>query len=178
MTQQRAYDCIVIGGGHNGLITAAYLAKAGKRVCVLERRAVLGGCAATESLWPGYRVSTAAYVISLLLPEIIRDLRLKHYGLTILPRAPSSFTPLLDGRSLLMGPDMRATQAEIAKFSSRDAETYPRDNEWLERIAERLEPVLSRAAPDPLPLPKEQRKVGVVKRMRDAEVVGAVPGCW
>ncbi len=168
MAQSKTYDCIVIGGGHNGLVTAAYLARAGKSVCVLERRAILGGCASTESLWPGYRVSTAAYVISLLLPEIIRDLRLKHYGLNILPRTPSSFTPLLDGRSLLMGPDERTTRNEIAKFSRRDAERYPEYTALLERVAERLEPVLSRAAPDPLPLPKEQRKIGVTKRMRDA----------
>ncbi len=167
MAERRSYDCIVIGGGHNGLVTAAYLAKAGKAVCVLERRAVLGGCATTEPLWPGYRVSTAAYVVSLLLPEIMRDLRLKQYGLTILPRNPSSFTPLLDGRSLLMGPDEVATRAEIAKFSQRDAEAYPRYNALLERIAQQLEPVLSRSAPDPLPLPKEQRKVGMLKRMRD-----------
>ena len=99
------YDCIVIGGGHNGLVTAAYLARAGKSVCVLERRHVLGGCAVTEELWPGFRVSTAAYVISLFLPQIIRELKLKQHGLEILPRDPSSFTPLLDGRSLLLGPD-------------------------------------------------------------------------
>ena len=125
MIQEKAYDCVVIGGGHNGLVTAAYLAKAGKSVCVLERRHVLGGCAASESLWPGYRVSTAAYVISLLLPEIMQDLRLKQYGLEILPRDPSSFTPLLDGRSLLMGPNEKETCQEIAKFSQHDAEQYP-----------------------------------------------------
>jgi phytoene dehydrogenase-like protein len=147
------YDCIVIGGGHNGLVCAAYLAKAGKSVCVLERRHVLGGCAATEPLWPGYRVSTAAYVISLFLPEITRELRLKHYGLEILPRNPSSFTPLLDGRSLLMGPDERATTREIAKFSERDAENYPRYQMLLEKIAAVLEPILEKASPDPLPLP-------------------------
>ena len=168
MVPKRAYDCIVIGGGHNGLVTAAYLAKAGKSVCVLERRAVLGGCAASESLWPGYRVSTAAYVISLLLPEIIRDLRLRQYGFRILPRDPSSFTPLLDGRSLLMGPNEQATRAEIAKFSERDAQRYPAYTTMLERVAERLEPVLSRAAPDPLPLSKEYRQLGVVKRLGDA----------
>ena len=80
MKEHKRYDCIVIGGGHNGLVTAAYLAKAGKTVCVLERRHVLGGCSTTEELWPGYKVSTAAYVISLFLPEIIRDLRLKPAG--------------------------------------------------------------------------------------------------
>lgn len=163
-----SYDCIVIGGGHNGLVTAAYLAKAGKKVCVLERRHVLGGCSTTEELWPGYRVSTAAYVISLFLPEIIRELRLKQYGLTILPRNPSSFTPLLDGRSLTMGPNLQPTCQEIAKFSERDAERYPRYCEVLERIATALEPVITEAAPDPLPLPKERRKISLTKRMRDA----------
>ena len=168
MTQRKHYDCIVIGGGHNGLVTAAYLAKAGKSVCVLERRHVLGGCATSEALWPGYRVSTAAYVISLFLPEIIRDLGLKGYGLEILPRDPSSFTPLLDGRSLLMCPNEQQTCAEIAKFSARDADLYPQYAQRLERVAEILEPILSQSAPDPLPLPKEIRKIGVVKRMRDA----------
>jgi phytoene dehydrogenase-like protein len=162
------YDCVVIGGGHNGLVTAAYLARAGKSVCVLERRHVLGGCSVTEELWPGFRVSTAAYVISLFLPEITRELRLKQYGLTILPRNPSSFTPLLDGRSLLLGPDMVASQREIAKFSQRDAEQYPKYNLLLERIAAQLEPVLNRAAPDPLPLPQERRRIGMGKRLRDA----------
>jgi phytoene dehydrogenase-like protein len=169
-TQQalaRRYDAVIIGGGHNGLVAAAYLAKAGKSVCVLERRHVLGGCATTEELWPGYKVSTAAYVVSLLLPEIIRDLRLKSYGLQILPRDPSSFTPLLDGRYLLMGPNERETRREIAKFSEADAEAYPRYNAWLERIAKAIEPVLAKSAPDPLPLSKERRKIGVAKRLRD-----------
>jgi len=167
MKPRKSFDCIVIGGGHNGLVTAAYLAKAGKSVCVLERRHVLGGCATTESLWPGYKVSTAAYVISLFLPEIIRDLRLKQYGLRILPRNPSSFTPLLDGRHLLLGPDESSNQREIAKFSQRDAEAYPRYQALLERVAEMLEPVLTKAAPDALPLPKSLRKIGIAKKLRD-----------
>ncbi|MCA9151753.1 MAG: NAD(P)/FAD-dependent oxidoreductase [Planctomycetales bacterium] len=162
------YDCVVIGGGHNGLVTAAYLARAGKSVCVLERRDVLGGCAVTENLWPGFRVSTAAYVISLFLPKIMRDLKLKQYGLTILPRNPSSFTPLPDGRSLLLGPDMAASQREIAKFSEQDAKQYPKYNHLLERIAQQLEPVLNRSAPDPLPLPADWRKIGLTKKLRDA----------
>lgn len=162
------YDTLIIGGGHNGLVAAAYLARGGKSVAVLERRHVLGGCAVTENLWPGYRVSTAAYVISLFLPEIIRELRLKQYGLTILPRNPSSFTPLLDGRYLLLGPDMTSCQREIAKFSDRDANRYPEYTALLERIAQVLEPVLEQSAPDPWPLPKEWRSIGVGKRMRDA----------
>jgi phytoene dehydrogenase-like protein len=165
--KQRRFDAIVIGGGHNGLVAAAYLAKAGKSVCVLERRHVLGGCATTEALWPGYKVSVAAYVISLFLPEIMRELRLGHYGLSILPRNPSSFTPLLDGRSLLLGPDERANRREIEKFSSRDAQAYPNYNRLLERVAKILEPVLAKSAPDPLPLPKHRRRIGVGKRLRD-----------
>ncbi len=163
----KRYDCIVIGGGHNGLVTAAYLAKAGKSVCIVERRHVLGGCAVTEPLWPGYRVSTAAYVISLFLPEIIRELRLKQHGLQILPRNPSSFTPMLDGRHLLMGPDAAESHRQISKFSARDAERYPKYQDLLERVAEVLEPVLAKAAPDALPLPKDWRKIGVGKRLRD-----------
>ena len=77
MNSGTQYDCIIVGGGHNGLVAAAYLAKSGKSVCVLERRHVLGGCATTEELWPGYRISTAAYVISLFRPEIMADLKLK-----------------------------------------------------------------------------------------------------
>ena len=167
MGKRADFDCVVIGGGHNGLVAAAYLARAGKSVCVLERRHVLGGAATTEELWPGYRVSTAAYVISLLLPEIIRDLRLSQYGLSILPRRPSSFTPLLDGRYLLLGPDERESCREIAKFSARDADAYPRYQALLERIAQALEPVLTKAAPDPLPVPKPQRRMGIGKRVRD-----------
>ena len=161
------YDCIVIGGGHNGLVTAAYLAKGGKSVCVLERRHVLGGCATTELLWPGYRVSTAAYVISLFLPQIMRELRLKQYGLNILRRDPSSFTPLLDGRSLLLGPDERLNHQQISQFSYRDADQYPAYQVLLERIAGILEPVLATAAPDPLPLPTTFRKRSLTKRVRD-----------
>lgn len=169
MARQAAYDAVVIGGGHNGLVCAAYLAKAGKKVAVVERRGVLGGCATTEELWPGYKVSTAAYVISLFLPEIIRDLKLKAHGLEILPRTPSSFTPLPDGRSLLMGPEPGLNQREIAKFSPADAEAYPRYEALLERVASVLEPVLSQTAPDPLPLPQEWRKTGIPKKMRDTK---------
>lgn len=163
-----SYDAVVIGGGHNGLVCACYLAKAGKRVCVLERRHVLGGAATTEELWPGYKVSTAAYVISLFLPEIIRELRLKENGLEVLPRNPSSFTPLPDGRSLLMGPEPGLNHREISQFSTKDAEAYPKYEALLERVASVLEPTLSQAAPDPLPLPRSWRKIGWAKQMRDA----------
>ncbi|MFM7739231.1 MAG: phytoene desaturase family protein, partial [Planctomycetota bacterium] len=116
------YDAIVIGGGHNGLIAAAYLARAKKKVLVAERRHLLGGCSVSEPVWPGYKVSTAAYVVSLLLPEVIKELRLKENGLEILRRDPSSFTPTSDDRYLLLGPDRKRNQEEISKFSKKDAE--------------------------------------------------------
>ncbi len=161
------FDCVVIGGGHNGLIVAAYLARAGKKVCVLERRQLLGGCSVTEELWPGYKVSTAAYVVSLLLPEIIHDLKLKENGLKILPRNPSSFTPMADERHLMLGPDMKQNQQQIGKFSGRDAETFPRYEQMLEKVATQLEPVLNESAPDLLPLPKSWRRAGWGKKVRD-----------
>src|SRR5918994_2670729 len=143
------YDAIIIGAGHNGLVTAAYLAKAGRKVLVLERRDVLGGACVTEELWPGFRVSTAAYVNSLLRPEIIRDLELKKYGFEMLPRSPSSFTPFPDGRYLMMGPDKEMTHREIAKFSKKDAEAYPKYEEMLTRVADFLEPLLTQTPPNP-----------------------------
>lgn len=161
------YDCIVIGGGHNGLVAAAYLARGGKQVCVLERRHVLGGACTTEELWPGYKVSTAAYVISLFLPSIMAELRLKEYGLRILPRNPSSFTPLPDGRSLTLGPDGETNRRQIAQFSQRDANAYARYEALLTRVAGVLEPLLMRTAPNPLPLPRQWRRPSVASRLRD-----------
>src|ERR1044072_8690092 len=136
------YDIIIIGAGHNGLTTAAYLAKAGRKVLVLERRHVLGGACVTEELWPGCKVSTAAYVNSLLRPEVIRELNLKKHGFEMLPRNPSSFTPFPDGRSLLLGPDKSLTHREVSKFSAKDAEALPKYEAMLERVAAFLEPTL------------------------------------
>jgi phytoene dehydrogenase-like protein len=143
------HDAIIIGAGHNALVTAAYLAKNRYKVLVLERREIVGGCCITEELWPGFKVSTAAYVNSLLRPEIIRDLDLKKYGFEMLPRSPSSFTPFPDGRYLMMGPDREMTRREIAKFSKKDAEAYPKYEDMLTRVADFLEPLLTQTPPNP-----------------------------
>src|SRR3954464_3917823 len=144
-----SYDLIVIGGGHNGLVTAAYLARAGVKVLVLERREVLGGACVTKEVWPGYKVSTAAYVNSLLRPYIIRDLELKKHGFQMLPRNPSSFSPFPDGRYLMLGPDADLNRRDVSKFSARDAEALPKYEAMLLRVADFLEPLLDEIPPDP-----------------------------
>ncbi len=145
-----AYDAVVIGAGHNGLVAAAYLARAGLRVLVLERRDTVGGACVTEEVWPGYRVSTAAYLCGLLQPKIIRDLDLVHFGYEILPKDPAFFSPFPDGRSLLVWRDDAQTAAEIARFSPRDAELYASYEATLERLASFIEPWLLATPPDVL----------------------------
>ncbi|MEP7119127.1 MAG: FAD-dependent oxidoreductase, partial [Acidobacteriota bacterium] len=117
------YDAIVIGGGHNGLTCAAYLAKAGKKTLVLERRHVLGGAAVTEEVFPGFKFSVCSYVVSLLRPEIIRDLDLPSHGLELLP-LDGTFTPMENGDSLWRVNDHSATRREIARHSAKDADAY------------------------------------------------------
>src|SRR3954467_1346523 len=112
-----AFDVVIIGAGHNGLVTAAYLAKSGKRVLVLERRELVGGCAVTEEVWPGYRVSTGAYLTSLLQERIIRELDLARYGYHVDAKDPAFFSAFPDGRHFFMWQDRTKTLAEIAKFS-------------------------------------------------------------
>jgi phytoene dehydrogenase-like protein len=137
-SSRRRYDVVIIGGGHNGLVCAAYLAGAGLDVCVLERRDVLGGAAVTEEFHPGFRNSTASYTVSLLNPKIIGDLRLAAHGLEIIPRPLANFLPLPDGEGggyLKLGGGIEATQAEVAKFSSRDAQRLPAYYAMLDRVA-------------------------------------------
>jgi phytoene dehydrogenase-like protein len=144
------YDAIVIGGGHNGLVTAAYLARAGKKVLVLERREMVGGCAVTESIWPGYRVSTGAYLSSLLQERIVRELELERYGYRVDAKDPAFFSAFPDGRTFFMWQDRAKTLEEIAKFSRRDAEIYPAYEDQLERIARVVESLLL-TTPPPFP---------------------------
>lgn len=141
------YDAVIIGAGHNGLVAACYLARAGWKVVVLERRHLVGGACVTEETFPGFKVSTAAYVNSLFRKEIVRDLKLDRYGFTVLERNPSSFSPFPDGRYLLLGPDSALNRREIGKFSSRDAESYPKYEAMLERVADVIEPTLCSAPP-------------------------------
>src|SRR3970282_2004165 len=118
------YDAIIIGGGHNGLTAAAYLAKAGRKVLVLERRHVLGGAAVTEELYPGFKFSVCSYVVSLFRPHIIRELELARHGLSMIP-LECSFTPHLEGPGLVRWPEAAKTRREIARLSPKDAEIYP-----------------------------------------------------
>ena len=130
-----SFDAIVIGAGHNGLIAAAYLGRAGRRVLVVEKRELIGGCCVTEETWPGFRVNTAAYLVSLLQPQIIEDLELARHGYAVLPKDPAFFSPFPDGRCLFMWQDAARTLAEVAKFSARDAQAFPKYEHNLERIA-------------------------------------------
>src|SRR5438093_12124577 len=143
------FDAVIIGGGHNGLVTSAYLAARGLKVLVLERRPYVGGASVTEEPWPGYRVSTAAYVISLLRPELARELDLKRHGLVVYPQDPPYFQPYPDGRSLMIWNDYATTREEIRKFSVRDAQVYEEYEATLNRLAEFVEPLLLMTPPNP-----------------------------
>ena len=143
------YDAIIIGGGHNGLVAANYLQRAGYSTLVLERRHIVGGACVTEEVFPGYKVSTTSYVCSLLRPEIINDLELKKYGYEIIERNPSSFSPFPDGRYLMFWSDQKKTVEEIAKFSKKDAARYPEFEKKVEELAHFVKPLLTMVPPDP-----------------------------
>lgn len=142
------FDVVIVGGGHNGLVTAGYLARAGLKVLVLERREILGGACVTEEVWPGFKVSSLSYLCSLLQPRIINDLELKKYGYHIFPKDPSFFTAFPDGRHIFFWQDMQRTCAEIAKFSMRDAEYYPQYEAEVAALAEWVESILLETPPN------------------------------
>ena len=143
----QGYDAVVVGGGHNGLTAATYLARAGKRVVVLERRHVLGGAAVTEEIFPGFRFSVFSYVVSLLRPEIIRELNLPKHGLEILP-LDGTITPL-DGDALWRVNDHGRTVRELRRFSKNDAEAYEEYGQLMVEMARFIKPILSVVPPDP-----------------------------
>lgn len=142
----QAWDAVIIGAGHNGLVCAAYLARAGKRVLVLERRAVVGGAAVTEEFHPGFRNSVASYTVSLLQPKVIADLELAAHGLRVVPRRINNFLPLPGGDHLLAGAGL--TQAHVARFSARDAQQLPLYEQRLEVFADVLRAVALQAPPN------------------------------
>jgi phytoene dehydrogenase-like protein len=153
--EHSSYDAIVIGGGHNGLTCAAYLARAGRRVLVLERRHLLGGAAVSEEVFPGFTFSTCSYIVSLLRPQIVRELQLAKHGLDIIP-LESTFTPYPDGRSLARWADPHRTREEIARFSPRDADVYPEFGLAMSRLAHFAKNIVDARAPDPASLdPRE-----------------------
>jgi phytoene dehydrogenase-like protein len=141
------YDAIVVGAGHNGLTTAGYLARAGMRVCVLERREIVGGACVTEEVWPGHRVSRASYVVSMLQPKVVRDLRLHEFGYEAIPLDPAFGTMAPGGKPIFFFNDAARTRASIEPHSSKDAAAYPDFEALLERLSEFLRPLLLRPPP-------------------------------
>jgi len=161
------YDAIIVGGGHNGLVCAGYLAQAGKKVLVLESRHVLGGAAVTEELYPGFKFSVYSYVVSLFRPHIIRELGLANHGLEIIP-LEASFLPLPDGDSLCRWSDPELTRREIARFSAKDAEVYPEFGMMMKKMAFFAKNIIDNPAPEPMSMnPGELLNLlGLGKRMR------------
>ena len=142
------FDAIIIGGGHNGLVTAAYLARAGLETLVLERRPVLGGACVTEEPWPGYKVSTLAYLCSLFQPCIVRELQLERFGYVLYPKDPAFFTAFPDGRHLFFWRDQDRTVAALQPFSARDAALYPHYEAQLARLGAFVETLLLQTPPN------------------------------
>ena len=154
------HDAIIVGGGHNGLVAAAYLAAAGMDVVLLERRHLLGGACVTEELFPGYRFSACSYICHLLQAKVIEDLELRRYGFEVFPLDPERFQPFADGRRLLVWDDVERTQEEIGRFSRRDAESYPRWLAFWKRAAAIIHPHLLRPPPGLEEIAARARRAG------------------
>ncbi len=172
----RVRDVIVIGGGHNGLACAAYLARAGLDVLVLERRDVLGGASVTDEPWPGYQVSSAAYVVSLMPPELVRELELRRFGYRVSLIDPDYYVPYPDGSSLTMWADTRRTVEEIAKFSRKDAAAYVEFQDYFQQLTRLLRDLLFVVPPNVArsDLPRWVSLAGKLRRWSRRDVVEAV----
>ncbi|MBV9444812.1 MAG: NAD(P)/FAD-dependent oxidoreductase [Streptosporangiaceae bacterium] len=173
MVKGGTYDAVVVGGGHNGLVCAAYLARAGLRTVVLERRHLVGGAAVTEEPWPGYRVSTASYVVSLLPERIVRELSLRSLGYHVYPLDPAYFAPFEDGSGILVWEDPRHAAEEIGRISRPDGEAYLRYSRDIAALADVIRPLLHKVPPDPAlrsarDLPAAAGMLGYLLRRRGA----------
>ncbi len=163
-----SFDAVIIGAGHNGLVCATYLAKAGLKVAALERRDVVGGPVVTQEIWPGYHISVAAFWMSLLQPKIMIDLDLRRHGIEVLD-TPAGFQPFADGSSLVFWSDIQRMMEEIRKFSAADAEAYPRFVAHMEELMPYLRRLLFETPVDPTTgrLSDIRRTLSLAWRFRD-----------
>ncbi|CAH1784908.1 unnamed protein product [Owenia fusiformis] len=181
-TLKSKYDAVIIGGGHNGLVAAAYMQKAGLDVCVLERRHVIGGAAVTEEMVPGFKFSRASYVLSLLRPQIHDELELKKHGLKVHLRDPNSFTPLRDPgpdgkyKSLTLGRDEKLTAESIAQFSVKDAQNYAKYEEWLNELVVAIDPLLDNMPISPVHARSMREKIDMLPAIKALTMTGRLLG--